>query len=124
MVEYIIDKQIYVRYNKENKRSNGGIRMKYLYNKLVICFAFGAVLLSGMLTITIAASKEPFYSDKNVTSVYIEKGDSLWTIAEKFYTEENVSMKEYIDEIKKCNHLAENEIKEGQYLIVPYYVSE
>ena len=107
MVEYIIDKRIYVRYNKENKRSNGGIRMKYLYNKLVICFAFGAVLLSGMLTITIAASKEP-----------------LWTIAEKFYTEENVSMKEYIDEIKKCNHLAENEIKEGQYLIVPYYVSE
>lgn len=98
--------------------------MKYLYNKLVICLAFGAVLLSGMLTITITASKEPFCSEKNVTSVYIEKGDSLWTIAEKFYTEENVSMKEYINEIKKCNHLADNEIKEGQYLIVPYYVPE
>lgn len=98
--------------------------MKYLYNKRVICFVFSAVLLSGMLTITITASKEPFYRIKNVASVYIEKGDSLWTIAEEFYTEENVSMKEYIKEIKKCNHLTDNEIKEGQYLIVPYYVAE
>ncbi|MBR3772108.1 MAG: LysM peptidoglycan-binding domain-containing protein [Clostridium sp.] len=95
--------------------------MKYLYNKLVICILFVSVLISGMLAVKIVASKKPMESEKLVTSVYIEKGDSLWTIAEKYYTEENQSIKAYINEIKTCNHLSSNVIKEGQYLIIPYY---
>lgn len=95
--------------------------MKYLFNKLVICFVFSVVFLSGMLAVKIGASKKPMEYKKVVASVYIEKGDSLWTIARKYYTEENESMNVYINEIKTCNHLSSNVIKEGQYLIVPYY---
>lgn len=80
-----------------------------------------AILLSGMLTITITASKRPEKVEKNVTSVYIEKGDSLWTIAERYYHKENQSIKSYIEEIRKCNHLSGDLIKEGQNLVIPYY---
>lgn len=97
--------------------------MKYLNKKMGIYLMAGVLLLSGMLTITITitAAKEPGQYEKNITSVYIEKGDSLWTIAKEFYTEGNRSMKAYIDEIKDCNHLSSNKIKEGQNLVVPYY---
>lgn len=95
--------------------------MRHISNKFIICFAFGIVLLSGMLTVTIVASKKPANCEKYVTAVYIESGDSLWTIAERFYTEQNSSMKDYIREIKECNHLSSNQIRQGQYLIIPYY---
>lgn len=98
--------------------------MKNLNNKLVICFVFSVVVLSGILAVKIGASKKPVEYEKMVASVYIEKGDSLWTIAKKYYTEENESMKAYINEIKTCNHLSSNVIKEGQYLIVPYYTEQ
>jgi len=93
-------------------------------NKFMTYFVFGMVLVFSMLTITIVASKKPVYYEKYVTAVYIERGDSLWTIAKKYYTEQNVSMKDYIQEIKACNHLSGNEIRYGQYLIVPYYKSK
>ncbi len=97
--------------------------MRHIYNKLVICFmiGIGIGIISSMITMTITASKEPLIGEKYVTSVYIEDGDSLWSIAEQYFTEKNISMKEYIEEIKECNHLSSNEIKKGQYLIVPYY---
>lgn len=95
--------------------------MRHKFNKFVICFTLGIGILSGMLTMPITASKEPSVGEKYVTSVYIEDGDSLWSIAERYFTEKNISMKEYINEIKECNHLSSNEIKKGQYLIVPYY---
>ena len=97
--------------------------MKHLYNKFAICFTFGIALLSGLLTVMIVSSKEPLHVEKYVTSVYIKDGDTLWTIAEQYFTERNVSIKEYIEEIKECNHLSSNRIKKGQYLIVPYYES-
>lgn len=95
--------------------------MRYMNNKTVICLVFSLVLVSGMLAVKIGASRKPIEYEKVVASVYIEKGDSLWTIAQRYYTEENESMKEYIREIKNCNHLSSNTIREGQYLIVPYY---
>lgn len=95
--------------------------MKHINKKTLFYFAFSAILLSGMLTITITAARTPHKVEKNVTSVYIEKGDSLWSIAQRYYHEENQSMNSYIEEIKKCNHLSGDQIREGQNLVVPYY---
>lgn len=95
--------------------------MRNINKKAVVYFMLGTVLLSSMVTVSITASRQPYKVQKNVTSVMIEKGDSLWTIAETYYSDENRSMKAYIEEIKKCNHLSGNEIKEGNSLIIPYY---
>lgn len=59
---------------------------------------------------------------KTVTSVLIKKGDSLWSIADQYMTEEYSDLNEYIEEIKKCNGITSDIIHEDQYIIVPYYV--
>lgn len=62
-------------------------------------------------------------SRKQVTSIRIEKGDSLWSIAQEYISEEYKSVNDYIDEIKASNGLFSDTIHEGSYIIVPYYVS-
>ncbi|ROR29258.1 LysM domain-containing protein [Mobilisporobacter senegalensis] len=59
---------------------------------------------------------------KTVTSVLIKKGDSLWSIAGQYMTEEYSDRNEYIQEIKECNGLTSDTIHEDQYLIIPHYV--
>lgn len=56
-----------------------------------------------------------------VTSVCINDGESLWSIASQYYTEGEGSMNDYIEEIKKTNHLKSDRIHAGSYLVIPYY---
>lgn len=59
---------------------------------------------------------------KKVKSVFVYNGDSLWSIAKDNYTELNGSIREYMDEIKKTNHLESDAVESGTYLVVPYYI--
>ncbi len=59
---------------------------------------------------------------KIVASIEIKKGDTLWTIAEDYMTDDYDNINEYILEIKRSNSLSTDTIHTGHYLIVPYYV--
>lgn len=61
---------------------------------------------------------------KYYKSITIEKGDSLWSIAEEYCTDACKSTGEYIDELKKLNQLSADTIHAGQHLIVAYYDTE
>lgn len=71
---------------------------------------------------TEAAPTEERY--KYYTSVSIQKGDTLWSIAKDYQTSECGSIRDYIDEICKLNHITEDMIHEGQFITIPYYSSE
>lgn len=58
---------------------------------------------------------------KLVASVEIQEGDTLWSIASDYITEEYSNIKDYIKEIKASNGLVSDTIHEGNYIIVPYY---
>ncbi len=58
---------------------------------------------------------------KRFMSIEIEKGDSLWSIAEEYMTEEYSSIYSYIDEVKEINGLKKDTLYEGYYLVVPVY---
>lgn len=60
---------------------------------------------------------------KYYTSIYIEEGDSLWSIAE-LYLYDGISIIDYIDELKRINSLENENIKAGCYLLVSYYSDE
>lgn len=60
-------------------------------------------------------------NDKFYTSILVEKGDTLWGIAEKYMTEEYKSTQEYIDEVLEINDMNTNIIVDGTYLLIPYY---
>ena len=92
------------------------------------CFTFcltvtQAVFLGSFLSR--AKAKEPktaYY--KYYTSVEIQPGDTLWTLADCYL--ENYESKElYINEVIELNSLAGNgRIISGQNLILPYYSQE
>ena len=62
--------------------------------------------------------------EKRVLSVMVEENDTIWTIANEFYTEECGSMKDYVSEIKTYNSLDDDIIYAGYPLIIPIWVSE
>lgn len=57
----------------------------------------------------------------HIASVQIEQGDSLWSIAEEYFTKEFSSIQDYIKEIKRMNCMENDVIFEGGYLLIPYY---
>lgn len=59
-----------------------------------------------------------------ITSVQIENGDSLWSIASQYYTEEFSSVENYITEIKRMNGLSSDLLYAGNYLLVPQFITE
>ena len=82
----------------------------------------GLVLIM-IISIAVASNKANGRTDrtKQLTSVYVEQGDSIWSIAEQYYTPECGSMKEYVSEIRMTNGLKSDRILYGFSLLVPYY---
>ena len=61
---------------------------------------------------------------KYYKSITIERGDSLWSIAEEYCTDDCKDTREYINELKELNALTSETIHEGQHLLVTYYDTE
>lgn len=85
---------------------------------LIIIFL---IISMNIITRTVTAASAVQTRNKTVTSVEIKKGDSLWSIASEYYTEECGDMKKYINEIKKSNGICSDLICYGENIIVPYY---
>lgn len=64
-------------------------------------------------------------SYKYFTSVQIQAGDTLWSLADRYADEMHyASQEQYITEVMEINHLTDEAIYAGNYLIVPYYSAE
>ncbi len=63
-------------------------------------------------------------SYKYYTSVQVQDGDSLWSIADQYLTSEYCSHETYVQELIAINHLSDTTIHAGKYLTVPYFSSE
>lgn len=88
---------------------------------LIGVFAICIIVLSFCIISTKVTAENTTFREKLVTSVKIEKGDSLWSIASEYITDEYTDMNTYINEIKKSNGLISDIIHEDCYLIIPYY---
>ncbi len=61
--------------------------------------------------------------DKYYTSVKLEEGDSLWTIAQR-YCEEGQDIRQYVEELQDINHIVnERNLRPGSYITV-YYLDQ
>ena len=83
-----------------------------------------AAILIGMMSFgavrTQAASSE--ISRKYYTVVEVQSGDSLWSIASDYITDDYKDMNTYIEEVRNINKILGDDIRTGQSLTVPYYV--
>lgn len=101
-------------------------RNYYQYNRkrlwiLGIAALVIAIVISASFaakTVTAQGSQERV---KLVTSVEIKKGDSLWSIASEYMSDEYDNINDYIEVIKKCNGITTDQIHSGNYIVVPYY---
>lgn len=71
-----------------------------------------------------AAAGNPTYGTYTITSIQIEEGDSLWSIASEYYTDEFSSIPDYITEIKRMNGLSSDKLYAGNYLVIPQFVAK
>lgn len=91
------------------------VSIAFIALAIIIC-----TFLSGAIR-TQAAPSEISY--KYYTSIEVQSGDTLWSIASDHITEEYRDMNAYIDEVCSINKISQDEIHAGQYLTIPYYSS-
>ena len=109
---------------KRKLRRQKELRRKLFLAILSVCIILTCVLSYSAL-ISNASAECDDISYKYFTSIEVESGDTLWSIAkeykdEKFYD----STKDYVDEVVQMNHLSSTQITAGQFLIIPYYSTE
>ena len=108
-----------------NKRRNTKKRRQIQ----IIASLIGVVVLS-IVTLTMSAGEINAVSDlsehtyKYFTTVYVETGDSLWSIASRYATDEYSDLNAYIEEIKQLNDLSGTHLQHGSYICVPYYSTD
>lgn len=69
----------------------------------------------------VSSATSPSHSDMCYKSIEIQKGDSLWSIAQTYCSSQWNSIEDYIKEVKEFNGLHTDEITAGHYIAVPYY---
>lgn len=84
---------------------------------LMVCISVSSVVLAGS-----NKKEEPVY--KYYTAIEIKPGDTLWSIANEYCGHMNMSVNDYIQEVKELNHLSSDSITSGQYLTVMYVSAE
>ena len=80
--------------------------------------AFGSSLAQNSVAALDAAAIERYY-----TSIQIQQGDSLWSIAGKYKENSGLTVEQYVKELKNINGLKEDTIHSGHYLTVMYFTS-
>ena len=82
---------------------------------LLITVIFGALLFTNIAS---ANSCRPVYT--YYTSYEIQSGDSLWTIADQFMGPDYTDKQDFINNIKRINHLGDDNITEGKFIVIEY----
>lgn len=87
---------------------------------------FFGIILAMFLTIGAMIRQSPAeastISSNNVyyKSIEVSEGDTLWTIADEYMGNAFTDKESYIREVKKLNHLNNDQIQTGAYLMIPY----
>lgn len=118
----------HVRFMKKNNKQKRNL-LQSLCRKFIlfgiVCFlgiiiAFGA----GQFVQNIKAQDDNILH-KYYTSVTVQPGESLWSIAEEHYILGYDNPSDYIEEVIHINHLTdEDNITSGSTLVIPYYSEE
>ncbi len=96
-----------------------GFNKKVLTICLILCGI--AILFSIIVRFVKVDANEDSSKYKYYTSYKIKDGDTLTSIAEENTKDTDISVSEYISELKNDNRLKDDEITEGENLIITYY---
>lgn len=100
------------------------LKKKVLFSVLFVIL-LALIIFSSVKLVSVNAMSDGDYSKyKYYTSYEIRPGDTLTSIAEKYTANTQISICEYIDEVKKNNKLKSDRITSGKHIIIAYYSDE
>ena len=117
MITKNITSKIHIKPSREH--NIGLLRLKTALLAFVICLS---VILLIIYIISVNSNRTAYSIDTgNISyiSVPITTNDTLWSIADKYYSDEFGTIKDYVKEIKRCNSLKSDNIYAGRYIVVP-----
>ena len=89
-------------------------------NKMFVIALFSIVILVCSF-VSLIDNGDVERRNKYFSTIKVEEGDTLWSIAQVYYSYEYSDYTEYIEEVKDINNMKDENIKKGNYIIVPYY---
>ena len=91
--------------------------MKHILKKGHLLHAILLIMILGTIMVNASDTKQP---DKYYTSVMIEQHDTLWSL-ESQYNNGAEDRDTYINNIKQLNHMSNDTIIDGSYILLYYY---
>ncbi|SET44445.1 LysM domain-containing protein [[Clostridium] aminophilum] len=114
------------RYIRRNIRVRQACRIRRQKRHRVQFFAL--MILTAVASLVIGIGRietEAYHNTSNLkkyyTSVQLQDGDTLWSLARKYNVNTNISHHDYIDEIRRMNQMEGTTVHRGHYLTVFYY---
>jgi LysM repeat protein len=77
---------------------------------------FGHTILSAHAEEEQVKPLTPYYK-----SIQIRHDDTLWDIAQTYSDGSGYTTQQYVDELKRMNHLESEQIHSGEFLTIVYY---
>ncbi len=103
---------------KEKIKKN---RLQYIVVLITVVLIVLALMTISSATSVDAATKVP---DKSFTSVTVQAGDTLWSIAEEYLDARYYTVEQYIDEVMSMNRLTNDIINTGDALLIPVILNQ
>ena len=101
-------------------------RLHALQKRITTLIITTSIVLTGVIGFNVFNAKAKSYQNdetlyKYYKNVEIQCNDTLWDLAKANYCKDKQSMEEYMNEVKRINHLEDDAIVAGNYLVLPYY---
>lgn len=122
--------QVLTREEFRKARREQMMREQHILRKRIFIFGVTLVLMFGMgvafgTLLARAEETETEETYKYYTNIQIQKGDTLWEIADQYMDDVHYESKqEYILEVMRMNHMNDTHLTAGKKLIVPYYAEK
>ena len=110
--------------NEQLNRRAQIVRRERRILALVVIMVIAIAILLGTGINAFASSKESLEYHKYYTSIQVESGDTLWSIADQYMTGCDMDKQSYIDGVCQLSHLSDGRIHRGDYLIVADYCTD
>lgn len=88
---------------------------------LAVCMLFLGVYIGSRKVAQVEAKGSAPEREKLYTTVLVEEGDTLWSLADEYMSFEYNDREEFMDEVRDMNHLTGSIIHSGSTLLIPYY---
>ena len=110
------------RTNSRRRKQNVFSSKRMLFIAItVVAILLGVVIGNNVINSSHSSAYTTVEKELCYTSIKIQSGDTLWTIAEEYMCPEYDDINAYIKDVKQINNLHSDTIHAGRYLMVPYY---